>query len=371
MLVGELSADGREFDAFSILRPTSPFRGAATIRRAWERFLEVGEADSLRAVERCRQHPGKMWVLEGELMRPLLPQPEGTPYHSRQYQALPEVYVQNSSLEIAWSRVATQHGTIAGERVVPFFTEGVEGFSIDYPDDVERAERLTDEAEALQGLSDPPDWDDVAVERTRGEIARRAGHPKTAVAIAERALQHDLTDRGRSRMYNLLGSARAALDDLEAAYDACARELELGRALGDDSSVATALGNLAEIALRLGDFDDAARNQRACLDLAVARGSSTMVAFSLIVAARLAGVAHEWADAVRLQARAETLLEDIGLVLYDDDRREIEAMLVAARDELGTERYTAAYDDGCGLELAAAIAEADRVLAATEARATG
>ena len=29
---------------------------------------------------------------------------------------------------------------IAGERVVPFFTEGDEGFSIDYPDDwVERA----------------------------------------------------------------------------------------------------------------------------------------------------------------------------------------------------------------------------------------
>ena len=28
---------GREFDAFSILRPTSPFRTAATIRRAWGR----------------------------------------------------------------------------------------------------------------------------------------------------------------------------------------------------------------------------------------------------------------------------------------------------------------------------------------------
>jgi CMP-N,N'-diacetyllegionaminic acid synthase len=147
-ILGELSDDGREFDAFSILRPTSPFRGAATVRRAWRRFLEVGEADSLRAVERCRQHPGKMWVLEGELMRPLLPQPEGTPFHSRQYQALPEVYAQNSSLEIAWSRVATQGGTIAGERVVPFFTEGAEGFSIDYPEDVERAERLLAAGEA-------------------------------------------------------------------------------------------------------------------------------------------------------------------------------------------------------------------------------
>jgi CMP-N,N'-diacetyllegionaminic acid synthase len=140
--LGELREAGREFDLFSILRPTSPFRGAATIRRALDRLLAVDGADSLRAVELCRQHPGKMWTVDGDWMRPLLPQPEGVPYHSRQYQALPEVYVQNSSLEIAWTRVATaEDGSIAGERVVPFLTEGFEGFSVDYPDDFDAAER--------------------------------------------------------------------------------------------------------------------------------------------------------------------------------------------------------------------------------------
>jgi N-acylneuraminate cytidylyltransferase len=129
-------------DAFAILRPTSPFRGAATIRRAWERFLELGERiDSIRAVEPCREHPGKMWVVHSdELMSPLLLQPEELPLHSRQYAALPPVHVQNSSLEIAWTRVATEDHTIAGTRVAPFFTDGLEGFSIDYPDDFERAE---------------------------------------------------------------------------------------------------------------------------------------------------------------------------------------------------------------------------------------
>ena len=104
-------------DAFAILRPTSPFRGAATIRRAWERFTELGERiDSIRAVEPCRQHPGKMWVVHGDdLMSPLLPQPEELPFHSRQYAALPPVHVQNSSLEIAWTRVATEDHTIAGD----------------------------------------------------------------------------------------------------------------------------------------------------------------------------------------------------------------------------------------------------------------
>ncbi len=33
------------------------------------------QADSIRAVEPARQHPGKMWVANGELMRPLLAQP--------------------------------------------------------------------------------------------------------------------------------------------------------------------------------------------------------------------------------------------------------------------------------------------------------
>jgi N-acylneuraminate cytidylyltransferase len=112
------------------------------MRRGWERFLELGERiDSIRAVEPCRQHPGKMWVVHGDdLMSPLLPQPEELPFHSRQYPALPPVHVQNSSLEIAWARVATADHTIAGRRVAPFFTDGLEGFSIDYPGDFEHAE---------------------------------------------------------------------------------------------------------------------------------------------------------------------------------------------------------------------------------------
>jgi CMP-N,N'-diacetyllegionaminic acid synthase len=139
------------YEAFAILRPTSPFRGAATIRRAWARFSELGERiDSIRAVEPCRQHPGKMWVVHGDdLMAPLLPQPEELPFHSRQYAALPPVHVQNSSLEIAWTRVAVEDGTIAGRRVAPFFTDELEGFSIDYPDDVERAEAWADSLPAV------------------------------------------------------------------------------------------------------------------------------------------------------------------------------------------------------------------------------
>lgn len=149
----------RDEEIFAILRPTSPFRGADTIRRAYERLVELGDqADSIRAVEPAKQHPGKMWTVSGDLIEPLLPQPEGeTPLHSRQYQALPKVYAQNSSLELAWSRVLDDPvPTISGARVAPFFTEGAEGFSIDYPEDVELAERMVARGEAtLPAVAQP------------------------------------------------------------------------------------------------------------------------------------------------------------------------------------------------------------------------
>ena len=141
--LARLREDGRVYDCFSILRPTSPFRRAETIRRAWEQFRGEEGVDSLRAVERCRQHPGKMWVVRGKRMVPLLPlSPADQPWHSSQYQALPEVYVQNASLEIAWSRVVFEGGTLAGPVLMPFFTEGYEGFDVNYPADWRLAEEV-------------------------------------------------------------------------------------------------------------------------------------------------------------------------------------------------------------------------------------
>ena len=140
----ELATRGRSWDAFSLLRPTSPFRTPDTIRRAWRQFKSEAGADSLRAVELCTQHPAKMWIVDGNRMRPLLEQPEprNQPWHSTPYQALPPVYVQNASLEIAWTRVALEQRTIAGDVLMPFITQGYEGFDINDPHDWMIAERL-------------------------------------------------------------------------------------------------------------------------------------------------------------------------------------------------------------------------------------
>jgi len=138
-----LRNEGNGTDCFSILRPSSPFRQAGTIRRAWKVFLSQPDADSLRAVEKCRQHPCKMWIIDGDRMRPLLAAGDSTtPAHSTPYEMLPPVYVQNASLEIAWTRVVFEKGTIAGDEIVPFLTEDYEGLDINFPQDWLMAEDL-------------------------------------------------------------------------------------------------------------------------------------------------------------------------------------------------------------------------------------
>ncbi|MBA2525959.1 MAG: acylneuraminate cytidylyltransferase family protein [Pyrinomonadaceae bacterium] len=153
-----LRNEGRTFDCFSILRPTSPLRQAGTILRAWQEFVSQEGVDSLRAVEKCKQHPGKMWIVRGQRMVPLLPLgPPEQPWHSSQYQSLPEVYVQNASLEIAWSRVVFDNHSIAGNVLMPFFTQGYEGFDVNQPLDWQIAAELVQTGQAnLPSISRDP-----------------------------------------------------------------------------------------------------------------------------------------------------------------------------------------------------------------------
>jgi CMP-N,N'-diacetyllegionaminic acid synthase len=137
---------------WALLRPTSPFRTAETIRRAWRTFKAHDTADSIRAVEPVTQHPGKMWTCEGAgyPIRPLLDKKhaDGTPWHSSPTQSLPVYYVQNASLEMGWGANLWTFGTIHGRKVAPFFTEGYEGTDINSDRDWRYAEALLASGEA-------------------------------------------------------------------------------------------------------------------------------------------------------------------------------------------------------------------------------
>ncbi len=149
------------YDLFAIVRATNPFRGPDALRRGLDQLLATPEADSIRAVERVKQHPGKMWLLADDerTMAPLLEQSHlEVAWHAGQYQALPPVYVQNSALEISWTRCVTEHGTREGAVLAPFLTQGYEGFNVDDEEDWQRAETLVSSGLASLPSVDEAGW---------------------------------------------------------------------------------------------------------------------------------------------------------------------------------------------------------------------
>ncbi len=153
-------------DAFAILRPTSPFRSAETIRRAWAEFQEKQPCDSIRAVE-----PGpdicKMYFVAQRLpdftpdsLSPLWNEVhysngKRVPSHSVPSQRNRErvnAYKQNASLEISWTENVTENYSISGQYIKPFFTQGYEGFDVNTEDDWILAEALIE-----RGLAQLPE----------------------------------------------------------------------------------------------------------------------------------------------------------------------------------------------------------------------
>lgn len=150
-----LKKEGRSWNCFSILRPTNPFRQSHTIQKAYQVFEANKEAHSLRAVEKCGQHPYKMWEIKSNRLNPLFKAGgDDVPYHSRPYQSLPELYIQNASLEMAKTSSVMEMRSISGDIIVPFVSEGNEGFDINTEFDWIIAEHLVKKDDTI--LPSPP-----------------------------------------------------------------------------------------------------------------------------------------------------------------------------------------------------------------------
>ena len=149
-ILQKLEEEGLYFDIFSILRPTCPLRNPKSIKEAWNVFTDDKKADSLRAIQKCKEHPGKMWNLAGNRMKPVI---EGlidnTPWHSCQYAALPEIYSQNASLEIAWVKSMKKYKSISGKEIIPYITKNLEGFDINSPEDIVLLDHYVKKDESL------------------------------------------------------------------------------------------------------------------------------------------------------------------------------------------------------------------------------
>ncbi len=236
--------------------------------------------------------------------------------------------------------------------------------------ELDAAERVLSEASALAERVGAPDWDDAGLARTHGELALRRDDPAEAAAVAERALGEPHSPRGQARLFNLLGIARTTLGDLGGAAAAFERELSAASAWGMEGLLATSNGNLAEVHLRLGDDLAAARHQGICLELAREQHQPVLIAFSMMIAARLAAERDRFRQAVMLQTAADRLLTSASYALYPDDAQTRAGLIGAARRRLGDEAYEAATADGGRLDEFAAADLAASVLAEVESIAT-
>lgn len=124
-------------DLFSILRPTSPLRSPADIKSAFDLFEKNSAwCDSVRAMKKVQEHPGKMWSLSGNFACPIMPfqTMDKTPWHSSQMKSLPQIYVQSAAIEIS-KFLNVKKKSISGDFVCPFIHEGPSTLDINSNDD--------------------------------------------------------------------------------------------------------------------------------------------------------------------------------------------------------------------------------------------
>jgi len=125
------------------LFPTSPFLRPETVDRAIELMLENPDADSLRSVRPCKEHPYKMWVIEGNRLRSFVPldrKPKDG--HSLPYQVLPKVYIQNACIDVIRPSNIWEKKSVTGDEILPLVMDEVESFDINTELDFFIAEQM-------------------------------------------------------------------------------------------------------------------------------------------------------------------------------------------------------------------------------------
>ncbi|MDD5146069.1 MAG: acylneuraminate cytidylyltransferase family protein [Candidatus Pacebacteria bacterium] len=134
--------EGYQPDLIVLLYPTSPFRKSDSIDRAVDEMLKHPEADSLRSIRLCSEHPYKMWVLKDNgYIQPFV-ETKDTNTQTLSSQVFPKVYIQNASIYITKPITIYNKKSPVGDVVVPFVMNEVESMDINNPMDFMFAEHI-------------------------------------------------------------------------------------------------------------------------------------------------------------------------------------------------------------------------------------
>jgi CMP-N,N'-diacetyllegionaminic acid synthase len=131
---------GKIFDFYILLRPTSPLRPPGLIEKAFEIFQNNIDASSVRSMARIKEHPYRAWkqVSDGSVCGFI--DTEAEPYNIPR-QELPELFFQTGDIEVI-RRETIISGSISGDSVYPLIIEHEDMIDIDSKSDLDRAEKL-------------------------------------------------------------------------------------------------------------------------------------------------------------------------------------------------------------------------------------
>lgn len=131
-----------EPDLIVMLFSTSPFRKPQSINKAIEEIIKHPEADSLRSVKICSEHPYKMWIMDKNgYLKPFVTT-EDFNMHTLAYHLLPKVYIQNASIYITKPSTIRSKKSPIGDIVIAFIMSEDESVDINNPIDLKLAEEL-------------------------------------------------------------------------------------------------------------------------------------------------------------------------------------------------------------------------------------
>jgi len=126
------------------LRPTAPYRMVGWIDSAIRLLMESPEADAVRSVSQCTQHPYRMFRIDAEgFLDPLMKGEHPTPFLLRR-QDLAPIYYYDCVLDVTRPRTILEMGSMTGERVLPYILPADLVFDVDTPRDLEVARFLMD-----------------------------------------------------------------------------------------------------------------------------------------------------------------------------------------------------------------------------------
>jgi len=171
------------------------------------------------------------------------------------------------------------------------------------------------------------------------DVARRCGDTESLAIVAHN-----------------LGLVFYEEDAQESARTHSQQALELYRELADAAGEASALSNLALVALAEGDIDEAAAFLVNSLRLAKRLGKKEQIHRCMVVAAEVAAQRGETARAARLLGASDALSEEMGLAVTYPEQKKQRARIASVLD--GDDAAQAAQSEGRALTLEEAVANA-------------